>query len=94
MTREDAKILAPIIKAFGEGEDVQTKVGSEWYPFKEMEFNGYPRNYRIKPKPEILYANKLNNEGVFVYNTRRSAMKGIRDSNDYIYIAKKFVEET
>ena len=53
MTREEAKELLPIIKAFAEGKVIQCKncITNEWRDFDEPAFNGLPDNYRIKPEP-------------------------------------------
>ena len=59
MTREEAKGLLPIIKAFTEGRTIQSKRRSgDWV---DIEINNtlsltrlrtYPKDYRIKPKPK------------------------------------------
>lgn len=51
MTREDAKQLLPIIQAFSDGKDVETKAGSGWISIENISFTGKPNNYRIKPEP-------------------------------------------
>lgn len=60
MTREEAKQLLPIIKAFAEGEIIEcrtkpgtisTSIPNEWTEMKEIGFwNGI--EYRIKPDPK------------------------------------------
>lgn len=50
MTREDAKQLLPVIKAFAEGKCVETKTGSGWVNMENMSFAGKPKAYRIKPE--------------------------------------------
>ena len=54
MTREEAKELLPIIKAFAEGKVIQCRsiISNEWRDFDEPAFNGLPDNYRIKPEPK------------------------------------------
>ena len=56
MTREEAKELLPIIKAFAEGKIIQYKNSfDEWSDTKENEglsFVCSPSNYRIKPEPK------------------------------------------
>lgn len=57
MTREEAKELLPVIKAFAEGKTIQVKVtDNRWYDWKdktdELNFNSGPQNYRIKPEPK------------------------------------------
>lgn len=58
MTREEVKILLPIIQAFAEGKVIQTKNGDEtWITIgKETDLNieslaEYPDCFRIKPNP-------------------------------------------
>lgn len=52
MTREQAKKLLPIIQAFSEGKDIETKTGSGWMSIENMSFAGNPDSYRVKPEPE------------------------------------------
>lgn len=59
MTREEVKILLPIIQAFAEGKVIQTKNGDEtWITIgKETDLNieslaEYPDCFRIKPEPK------------------------------------------
>ena len=50
MTREEAKELMPVIQAFADGKDVETKTGSGWMIIENMSFAGEPDGYRIKPE--------------------------------------------
>lgn len=52
MDRNRAKELLPIIKAFSEGKDIETKTGSGWISIENMSFTGKPDNYRIKLEPK------------------------------------------
>lgn len=52
MTRKEAKILMPVIQAFADGKDVETKTGSGWISIENMSFAGNPDSYRIKPEPK------------------------------------------
>ena len=52
MDRNQAKELLPIIKAFSEGKDIETKTGSGWISIENMSFAGNPNNYRIKLEPK------------------------------------------
>ena len=57
LTRERAKELLPIIKAFTEGKIIQWKDGlGRWLDFSnedaEVNFNDCPSHYRIKPEPK------------------------------------------
>lgn len=71
MNRESAKKLWPIIKAYGEGEDIEIYDGQSWYlnthyssgRSDDIGFNGPPSEYRVKPKPEFRpYTNKEMSE--------------------------------
>lgn len=53
MTREEAKELMPVIQAFADGKDVETKTGSGWMSIENMSFAGKPDSYRIKPKQKF-----------------------------------------
>ena len=58
MNREQAKAVAPYVKAFGDGEDVQIDHAMDgWTTKEEMSFTGEPETYRIKPKPREFWAN-------------------------------------
>ena len=56
MTREKAKELLPIIRAWTEGKEIQIKSCSgKWIDIKkneELNFMYSPSDYRIKPKPK------------------------------------------
>ena len=51
MTRERAKELAPIIAAYGEGKDVQKRIGAAWVTLLESDWAD-TATYRIKPEPK------------------------------------------
>ena len=56
MNRGQAKLLAPIIAAYGEGKTIQIKTGTDgWFDVSDVLFNLTPDNYRIKPSPEVVY---------------------------------------
>ena len=56
MTREEAKELLPIIKAFAEGKMIQDKIDglTDWVDTDEinLEFEGKKILHRIKPEPK------------------------------------------
>lgn len=54
MTREEAKMLLPIIQAYAEGKTVQSfnNVDYEWDDLFDPMFGGDPSLYRIKPEPK------------------------------------------
>lgn len=53
MTREEAKELLPVIKAYAEGKTVQikNKIG-RWADLYEPNWDFSPDKYRIKPEPK------------------------------------------
>ena len=58
MNREQAKLLAPIITAYGEGKVIQIRSecsNKTWNDITVPQFNLTPDNYRIKPSPEVVY---------------------------------------
>ena len=53
MTREEAKELLPIIKAFAEGKQIEVKRKNEWFGIgDDIYFSESPSDYRIKPEPK------------------------------------------
>ena len=55
MTREEAKELLPIVRAFAEGKTIQVKItDNRWHDWEdetcELNFNSGPQDYRIKPE--------------------------------------------
>lgn len=54
MTREEAKKLLPIIKAFSDGETIQHLdiINDKWEDVDEFVYHGSVKSYRIKPKPK------------------------------------------
>lgn len=56
MTREEAKHLSDVLKAYSEGEVVQIYTCNGWKDVLEndnIKFCGVSTDYRIKPKPEL-----------------------------------------
>ena len=51
MTREEAKKLLPIIKAFSDGETIQHLdiINDKWEDVDEFVYHGRVKSYRIKP---------------------------------------------
>lgn len=60
MTREEARKLLPIIKAFSEGKEIEFKTGSKkWISTGSIAFTGDVKDYRIKPSSTYRpFANK------------------------------------
>lgn len=53
MTREEAKELLPVIKAFAEGKQIEVKRKNEWFGIgDDIYFSESPSDYRIKPEPK------------------------------------------
>ena len=52
ITREDAKKLLPIIKAYSEGKQIQHFNIDKWEDTDFMPFTDHPSYYRIKPEPK------------------------------------------
>ena len=53
MTRQEAKELLPIIKAYGEGKIIQYRSDVGWIDLEDdISFVEFPSLYRIKPEPK------------------------------------------
>ena len=55
MTRDEAKRMLPIIQAYAEGKEIETKYEGEWSSDNMGEdpcFLKFPEEYRIKPEPK------------------------------------------
>lgn len=52
MTRENAKLLLPIIKAYSEGKQIQHFEFGEWIDKEYPNFTDLISFYRIKPEPK------------------------------------------
>ena len=54
MTREEAKELLPIIRAFAEGKAIEIYNNTEWQDLiiESIKFDCKPSCYRIKPEPK------------------------------------------
>ena len=95
MNREDAKILAPIIKAFGEGADI-TLGGS---PLSgEISFDDSAELYEVKPEPEVIWVNKYKHSpSAYIYSKKEYAIFGASvgekapNEDPFEYFAKKFI---
>lgn len=75
MNREQAKLLAPVIAAFGEGKDVQYNNGyDEWITVDVPTPNFNPIfKWRIKPEPRELWAVVFDDGSGFLYYSRSAA---------------------
>jgi hypothetical protein len=64
MTRNNAKLLLPIIEAYSRGETIQTyadKTGWEDTIYSDLDFCSDPSMYRVKPKLRWLAVRKGSN---------------------------------
>ena len=52
ITRENAKELLPIIKAYSEGKEIEYFNGLKWEDREEFRFSSDPSYYRIKIEPK------------------------------------------
>lgn len=54
MERENCKALLPIMQAYAEGKTIEIyqKTTGKWEVFPKPEFNGDPKNYRVKREKE------------------------------------------
>lgn len=52
MTKEEAKELLPVIKAYVDGKTIQLLDEGEWHDVSETDFYGHTYKYRIKPEPK------------------------------------------
>lgn len=50
MTREETKNLLPILQAFAEGKEIESRVKDKWYRVLEICNETNPQDYRIKPE--------------------------------------------
>lgn len=80
MTREQAKKLLPIIQAFSEGKDIETKTGSGWISIESMSFAGNPNSYRIKP--ESKYRSFKNAEECWNEMQKHQPFGWVKDKKD------------
>ena len=91
MNREQAKLLAPIIAAYGEGKTIQIKTHANgWFDVSDAKFNLTPDNYRIKPEPEVVYVSfRPNGQRQDCWGTEANA----KASANYVKgTYKKFIE--
>lgn len=104
MTREQAKKLLPIIQAFSEGKNIETKTGSGWVSIESMSFAGNPNSYRIKPEPKYRpFANaeecwkEMRKHEPFGWvikksNDREYNIQSVLIKEDVLYIRSSYVE--
>ena len=55
MNRDDAKTLAPIVKAYGDNKEIEWFNGEEWVSCEySVRFSDKPEKYRIKPQLKLV----------------------------------------
>lgn len=52
MTREEVKYILPILQAFADGKEIESRVEDKWYKVLEICNEMNPQDYRIKPEPK------------------------------------------
>ena len=106
MTREEAKVLLPIIQAFAEGKVIECRIKpsalsksrqdmNEWTEMKEIEFCNNTE-YRIKPvsKPDVNYRPFANGEECMKEMRKHEPFGLVKKSNDREYNIKSvFIKE-
>ena len=84
MTREEARKLLPIIKAFSEGAEVETKTSTGWLSTGSMSFVGSPQDYRIKPSPT--YRPFANTEECWNEMLKHQPVGWLKNSKEHLLI--------
>ncbi len=63
MNRKQAKELAPIITAFGDGKEIEIREDNEWIALGDHpSFGNVPGFYRVKPEPRVIYVDNKTNK--------------------------------
>ena len=84
MTREKAKELLPIIKAFAEGKTIQYLIKDEWFDVSTPNFNLSANDYRIKP--ESKYRPFKNQEECWKEMLKHQPFGWVKNEYKYIQI--------
>ena len=102
ITRENAKELLPIIKAYSEGKEIEfLNLGGKWTLLTDPNFDGEPFQYRIKPEPKfrpfknadecLEEIQKHQPFGYIKYKDRNSYFPtGFGDNLDFDYLFKTY----
>ena len=97
MTREQAKELLPIIKAFAEGKEIQYKnFLDEWTDIEENEGLSFicpPSDYRIKPQQKYRPFETKEECWNEMLKHQPFGFLSIADKHDYFSICRVFEEE-
>ena len=98
MTRDDAIILAPIIKAWSEGKRIECKSRIDedgWYELMGPLSFDPKYQWRIKPEPELVpfdYEDNLIGKIIVEKDIKRKFMVIFQDEHGIIYIDLHFGE--
>ena len=84
MTREKAKELLPIIKAYAEGKTIQYLIKDEWFDASAPNFNFSANDYRIKP--ESKYRPFKNQEECWKEMLKHQPFGWVKNEYKYIQI--------
>ena len=88
MTREEAKELLPIIKAFAEGKPIQDKIEgvTDWVDTDEinLEYEGQKIKHRIKPQPK--YRAFKSQEECWKEMLKHQPFGWVKDEYKYVHI--------
>lgn len=103
ITRENAKKLLPIIKAYSEGKEIEfLNLGSKWKLLTDPDFDGEPFQYRIKSEPKYRPFKDVEecfNEmgkhqpfGYMKYKDRNSYFPiSFGDNSDFVYLFENII---
>lgn len=80
MTQEQAKVMWPIIKAWGEGANLQVKNLGKWVTATDVVFNLETNAYRLEPKPREFWINHYD-WGYGPLHATKEVMLANRDNN-------------
>jgi hypothetical protein len=94
MTREEAKELLPIIKAYSEGKTIEYSncFYESWETNNDISFTGKPDTYRIKPEPkyrpfkDAKEFEPYRERWIMPINRKHSYCKVTDYSNDTLYV--------
>jgi hypothetical protein len=86
MTREQAKELVPIIKAFGDGKQVEFKSFDGWKVLNDYpSFMSEPEYYRIKLEPK----KRLMTRGEILYMVTTTPAMVVREGDSAVFPAMR-----
>jgi hypothetical protein len=90
VTRSQASVLWPVIKAWGEGESVQVRcLGNDWTDIpSDPTFSPDVGEWRVKPKPREFWVvvNPFTNEIIQTHNSDPQVCHKIHPATTYVVI--------